>query len=185
MPRPKATARRLRPRAKRRRKKERTPRASFDRQSDALFHKIGSDAAMELALTVADAEKDATARKDEIAALIDGQPKKVQEKSVNLIACAVKGGTLSNYTVIALKALLDRGAVTSAELRAAYETNPEKAYGKGTANAQAGQMMRLFPDLGIAVKDGKTLKVNEDSVLIPALRGLLSDVAEEPVPEAA
>ncbi|HDC4315859.1 TPA: hypothetical protein O8U22_003958 [Enterobacter kobei] len=43
---------------------------------------------------------------------------------------------------------------------------PEKPYPVGTASTQAGQMMTVFPALGIAEKDGKSLTLNADSPIV-------------------
>ena len=145
--------------------KEKAPRPTFDTQSAALFHKVGD---AELALTTADADRKQGLIRKEIAASIDGAAKKVQEKAVNIIAVGVKGGNLSNYTRIALDRLLKKGKVSSAELVETFVT--DSGYTEGTARSQAGQMMQLFPMVGIASRDGKNLTLNKDSVLASALK---------------
>ena len=149
---------------------KKAPRLTFDTTSEALFHKIGDS---ELALVMDDAERPQTEIREEIAGIVDGSAKKVQEKASNLIACAVKGGTLSVYTKIALRSLFTAEKITSAELAQAYRDNPDPSYSDGTARAQSGQMMKLLPDLKIAVRTGSTLTVNQDSVLALPLREMV------------
>jgi hypothetical protein len=155
-------------------KRERAPRAKFVKQSEALFHKIGS---AELALTTADVDVDQAAVRASIAEMIDRMPKKVQEKAVNIVTVAVAGGRLSTYTQIALKHLIDTGSLSSKDLVERYKTNDGKAYSLGTARAQAGQMMRLFSDLAIANKDGKSLTINPDSILAEGLKSAIATPA--------
>lgn len=98
--------------------------------------------------------------------------KKVREKVMNLLAHVMNGATLSNYTKIALDIVVKAHAdgctpVTLAEIRKAYE---DAGYKPGTVNAQAGQMMALFPQLRIADRqDRGVLKPNPNSVLLDAL----------------
>ena len=147
-----------------------TPRLTFASTSAALFHKIGDS---ELALVMDDAERPQVEIRAEIAGIVDGSAKKVQEKALNLIACAVRGGTLSVYTKIALANLFEAGKITSADLAQAYRDNPDPSYSDGTARAQSGQMMKLLPALKIAARAGSTLVVNEDSVLALSLREMV------------
>lgn len=99
--------------------------------------------------------------------------KKVQEKVVNLLSHVLGESTkLSNYTQIAVgvlvKAYLDDCAnVTVGQIREAYEAAGYKA---GTVNAQAGQMMSMFPSLGMATRTERgTLTPNKNSVILDAL----------------
>jgi hypothetical protein len=163
---------------KEKKKKASKPRVTFDKSSDALFHKIGEDGVQNLILTTDDAELDANKRRDMVATAVDGFAKKVQEKAVNMLAVAATGeGKLSVYSEIALKMLFDKGEMTSAELREAYTSgayDAPKAYGAGTASAQSGQMVKLLPELKIVKKDGTKMTLNEDSVLAAALKDALA-----------
>lgn len=81
---------------------------------------------------------------------------KVREKVLNLLNAAMNGRTPTKYTQIAgdllVKASLNGENLTIAEIKKAYEDN---GYKPGTVNAQAGQMMALFPALGMAKRGGR------------------------------
>lgn len=96
---------------------------------------------------------------------------KVKEKVTNLLHGVLTGGSISVYTAIALeelkKAYLEERELSSHDIRKAYEA---KGYKSGTVNAQAGQMMTLFPALKMATRDARsTLKPNPNSVLLDIL----------------
>lgn len=97
--------------------------------------------------------------------------KKVREKVVNMLQSVMTGSSLSTYSKIAVdlmvKAHLDGDKpVTLTEIKRAYE---EKGYKSGTVNAQAGQMMSLFPALKMASRTERgVLAPNPNSVLLDA-----------------
>lgn len=98
---------------------------------------------------------------------------KVREKVLNLLQHVLSGGPLSTYTKIAagitVQAQLDGcKPVTLAEIKTAMENANYKA---GTVNAQSGQMMALFPVLGIAKRGAARgiLEPNPNSVILDAL----------------
>lgn len=107
---------------------------------------------------------------------IDGLPKKIGEKAINLFAHVSKGAQLSNYTRIAINFLLQHGEMTSKQLKDTYLARP---YSEGTASSQTTQLMNLLPALGIAKKEAGKLVVNPTSTLFPLLTKLT-----EPAPEA-
>jgi len=95
---------------------------------------------------------------------------KVREKVLNMLQNAVSGTTLSVYTKIAMKLMVEAAQdgckpVTLADIKKAYE---DSGYKKGTVDAQAGQMMKLFPVMGVA-KTGTVkglLEPNPNSVML-------------------
>lgn len=97
--------------------------------------------------------------------------KKVREKVVNMLQSVMSGSSLSTYSKIAVdlmvKAHLDGDKpVTLADIKKAYEA---KGYKSGTVNAQAGQMMSLFPALKMATRSERgVLAPNPNSVLLDA-----------------
>ncbi|MDX5412823.1 MAG: hypothetical protein LPK02_07225 [Rhodobacterales bacterium] len=95
--------------------------------------------------------------------------KKVREKILNMIDAALEGKAPSVYTKIAAKLLSEAAtkgeSVTIAQIKKAYE---DAGYKAGTVAAQSGQMMSLFPTLGLA-KTGPVkgvLEPNPNSVLL-------------------
>lgn len=97
---------------------------------------------------------------------------KVREKVLNLLNAAMNGRTPTKYTQIAgdllVKASLNGENLTIAEIKKAYEDN---GYKPGTVNAQAGQMMALFPALGMAKRGAVrgVLEPNPNSLLLDIL----------------
>lgn len=97
---------------------------------------------------------------------------KVREKVLNLCHHVMSGRKLNGYTEIASKvlvaAMLDGcKPVTIGDLKAAYEAAGYKA---GTVNAQAGQLMALFRQMGMAKQGARgVLEPNANSVILDAL----------------
>lgn len=145
-------------------------RATFEKASDNIFHRLGDKADDFTVLVKKDADRDVSERREEVVELVDGLAKKVREKAVNLFDGAANGRKLSNYTRIALRELLEREEMSVMDLKRVYGAD----YSPGTSNSQAHQIMQLLPALKIARKDGKSLKVNEDSVLVDHLREMVT-----------
>ncbi|MDH0964425.1 hypothetical protein N5C89_16430 [Klebsiella michiganensis] len=102
-------------------------------------------------------------------AFMDGYntcPIKAMDKVQNVMAWSQGLAELSVYTQISVTHLINAGASDTAGFRLAMMSNPTKPYPSSTASAQAGQMMSILPVLGMAIKDGKTLTLNEDSPLV-------------------
>lgn len=93
-------------------------------------------------------------------------PVKVMDKVQNVMAWSQGLAELSVYTQISVTHLINAGTSDTAGFRLAMMSNPTKPYPSSTASAQAGQMMSILPVLGMAIKDGKTLTLNEDSPLV-------------------
>lgn len=105
--------------------------------------------------------------KGEFVESLKFQPVKAQEKVINMLAWHFTGIALSVYSVISLKELIQKREVTTADLRLAMMNNPEKPYPVGTASTQAGQMVALFPYMGIATKTSAgVMTINDDSPII-------------------
>lgn len=99
------------------------------------------------------------------------EQKKVREKFENLLVSIAGSRAPSTYTVICFKALIAKGEVTGAELTAALTSS---GLGEGTARSQSGQLMALFPAVKIATRAGNKLTINPDSMLVNALKSILS-----------
>lgn len=110
---------------------------------------------------------------DKLKAAIDELPKKVGEKAVNIFQHLNNGAELSCYTHDAIAFLRESGGFTKKELHDFYAADNtgvnSKPYSQGTAGAQSSQMMKLLPALGIAERDGMSLKPAEDSILFDML----------------
>lgn len=143
---------------------------------DALIARLGGVDAVSsnVVLTLADAEKSPEVLRDEFKDIVNDMAKKVGEKAVNLLAHLQGNAVLSVYTVIALEMLLKNGTLTSKELFDRYMKRP---YSEGTSRSQSGQLMQLLPALKIANRVGKSLELNEDSVLAAALRSTIESKA--------
>lgn len=148
--------------------------------SAALIARLGSVEAVEAHLHI-DAS-DGTLSRADLSTLIksrmedlDGLPKKVGEKAVNLIAHIAGGAGLSCYTRIALEMLLESGELTS---KALYERYKARPYSEGTSRSQCGQLMQLLPAMGIAERPVPgSLVLIKDSPIAESLRSLIGKAA--------
>lgn len=100
------------------------------------------------------------------AGIIDNLAKKVGEKAVNLLRFRSQPDQVQVYTRMGLNQLVTQGEVTSKGFVDLFSAK----YKPGTARAQGSQLMQLFPALGVATKDGSTLKLNRSSVIVQAFR---------------
>lgn len=97
-------------------------------------------------------------------------PVKAMDKVQNVMAWSQGLSDLSIYTIISVNHLIKSGSADTAGFRLAMMSNPEKPYPSSTASAQAGQMMSILPVLGMATRDDKILKIDEDSPLVKKFR---------------
>jgi len=103
---------------------------------------------------------------------------KVAEKAVNLISAANGHAKLSAYTIITLR-FLEESASAGITVKNLVEhlqdqkANGVKGYSDGTAKSQAHQMFKLLPTLKVASMNGKVMTINEDSILMVALREVI------------
>lgn len=111
-------------------------------------------------------DEDRFTKRFELLEAIDTLPIKIGEKVANLFSHIAKGAALSNYTAKAIEHLNKEGSITTKSLKDVYLARP---YTEGTASSQTTQMMKLLPILGIAVRSGNMLVVNEKSLLLPLL----------------
>lgn len=141
-------------------KKASTPRVPRDLASiDAKHFVLKGDASKMTIQEVANAK----------AALIAATPKqvKVAEKMENVIQSIAADKKPSKYVMTIFGALDKMKVMTSTEVVAALKTS---GVSEGTARSQSGQLMVLFPVLGVAIRDGQTLKLAEDSNIADYLR---------------
>lgn len=110
------------------------------------------------------------AHKDGMLAVRSGITiKKVAEKFDQTIAALAAGRKPSTYVIDAFAALDKEKSQSYAQL---IQNFLDMGYLKGTATAQVGQIMQLFPVLGIADKEGATLKLRSGSAFAEKLRTL-------------
>ncbi|MTH61133.1 hypothetical protein [Paracoccus litorisediminis] len=96
---------------------------------------------------------------------------KVAEKWENLLTSLAAGAKPSCYIVTTMQLLNVKGTITSTDLVAAMKA---EGAGDGTARSQAGQMMALFPLMGIGLRTGQTLALRQDSVVAQKLNQILA-----------
>lgn len=108
--------------------------------------------------------------KDEVIAARPRQ-KKIAEKFDQTIAALHAGRLPSTYVVDCFKVLNAKKAVTASELVAALRA---EGYTDGTARSQVGQIMALFPVLGIADRLGGALTLSKGSTFAKKLEALIA-----------
>lgn len=153
--------------------KTKKPRKTMisSKKSEVATSKLGENAAGFI-LELSDAELDEKAQakqRETFLSSIDDMAKKVGEKAVNLVAYAGADAKLSAYTAIALKFLVDKGSITTKDLiehMQDQKANGVKGYSIGTARSQSHQMFQLFPAFKVGTLDGKTMTVNEESLIV-------------------
>lgn len=92
--------------------------------------------------------------------------KKVEEKVRHFFKTLRGGAGLNTVVKIALETYKRDGYIESGRKGNLYQALLEKPYSIGTANAQSGQIIDMFPRIGMMIKDGKTLKANPDSKIL-------------------
>lgn len=75
----------------------------------------------------------------------------------------MRGHSLSVYTRIGFEQLIEEGELVGVALRNRYMSNPGKSYTLGTANAQSGQIVKLFKAFFITAEDGT---LNEEHAMV-------------------
>lgn len=96
---------------------------------------------------------------------------KVVEKWENLFVTLNSGAKPSKFTVTGFTLLVQKGGtMTTADLVAAMRL---EGLSDGTARAQTGQIMALFPLVGIAHRSGQTVTLRADSVIAQKLKATL------------
>jgi hypothetical protein len=158
-----------------------TPRKTMtgSKKSEVVLEKLGGNSAEFFALEIADAgldEKGLLAKRADTLAKIDAMAKKVGEKAVNLIDFINSGKKLSAYTEIALRLLIEKGEMSTKDLVEKYQARP---YSIGTSRSQAHQMFKLFPELKVGIMDGKTMKLNPDSLIVAKAQAMFATPAPE------
>ncbi len=99
--------------------------------------------------------------------------KKIAEKFDQTIAALYAGRKPSTYVVDCF-VMLNKApgkSMTSSELIAGLKSMD---YAEGTASSQVGQIMALFPILGMAMRDKQTLALRDDSVFNEKLAALIA-----------
>ncbi len=141
-------------------KRTSTPRVPRDMASVPPEHFVltGDAAAM--------SDEDKNSAKTTVMAATPTQ-KKVAEKFENVFQSMAAGRAPSKYVMTIFGALDTKKELTSAEIIGAFKAS---GVGEGTARSQSGQIMVLFPVLGIAERDGKNLKLKDDSNIADYLR---------------
>lgn len=112
---------------------------------------------------------------------IKGMPAQVKVRDkIELVMCGIASGNAPNrYVEIPFRLLIEKGTITHSDIMAAYKVATTKDGAKnlnaGTAAAQTGQIMVLFPYLGIASLSGKKeLTLCSDSRVAAELKTLFA-----------
>jgi hypothetical protein len=143
--------------------------------SEALPHTLNApnfvDAIASLDSTILALDVDT--RTEVVREMLSGMDKsavKVKEKIINAITSLQLGkvNEVSNYTAMTIDLLIEKGEVSSADIKANFKTK----YTEGTSASQAGQMMQALPLVLIAKLVGKKLVLNENSSLVSEYRRL-------------
>ncbi|PHM52322.1 hypothetical protein [Xenorhabdus hominickii] len=93
-------------------------------------------------------------------------PLKAQDKALNIAQWALRSNELSVYTQLGIECLIKNGTATSESFRLYMMSNPSNPYPTGTAGTQAGQLMAVFPAMGMATRDGRTVTLSPESPLV-------------------
>ena len=154
-------------------KKEAAPRMSLETHpaSEIITTRLGSD---HHALFDLDGSKKPTAAnlrrtQTKVLEVIDGLDKKSREKAINLFTSLNAEKRPSVYTVAAAQFLQKEGQFT---LKTLTDHFLERGYQIGTARRQAGEMVALFPAVGIATREaerGSPCVKNEASKLLASI----------------
>lgn len=92
--------------------------------------------------------------------------KKVEEKTKHFFK-TLRGGAPINMVVrIALEVIKRDGYIECGHQGNLYKALLEKPYSVGTANAQSGQIIDMFPRIGLMIREGKILNVNPKSKIL-------------------
>lgn len=164
-----ATAKANAPKAGSTPKAAKAPRVSTPRQPrdvsaiDASFFVLEGDAA---SMTADELERNKQA-------VIDAAPsqKKIAEKYENLFMSLSVGKQPSTYVVQAFKFLEQKKTLSSTDIVAMLKGS----YKQGTAQSQAGQIMKLFEVTKIATRTKNSLELNDNSVVATKLREILNN----------
>lgn len=158
-------------------KKEKAPpRPSYvtHSKSAVLRHKLGDDLSKFVLLEMTDALLEGEEQKnriDEVLASIDAcSQKKVQEKAVMLFDWMKYGGAMNEVMKRAFEVLLKDGEITTGDKGNLTLNLLAKPYSVGTARAQAGQILTLFPLLKITTKEKGKMIANSDSLILEKVK---------------
>ena len=150
-------------------KKEAAPRMSLQTHpaSEIITTRLGSDHHVLFDLDGSKKQTAANLRKTQgaVLAALDEVDKKTREKGVNLFTSLAGERRPSTYTYAATKFLKAKGEMT---LKTLTDHFLEAGYAIGTARRQAGEMMVLFPIVGIGTRAderGAPVVFNDNSVL--------------------
>lgn len=95
--------------------------------------------------------------------------KKIAEKFENVFRSVAAGKAPSEFVKIAFN-VVKAGSAKSTDIVSAMKAAD---YSEGTARSQAGQMMALFPVLGVASRVGQELTFNADAPMSKRLAALI------------
>lgn len=94
--------------------------------------------------------------------------RKVAEKAENVLHSIQAGRPASKYVMTTFALLKEHKVISSQMIVDAFKAS---GLSDGTARSQQGQMMILLPWLGVAERDGKELKLRDDSNVATFLSG--------------
>ncbi|MFX5640808.1 hypothetical protein ABTD79_13465 [Acinetobacter baumannii] len=155
------------------------------KKSEVLLDRLGGSADMILLeASDIDLQNDKLKEKQEnLLRILNNQPtvigtrgnvetvqKKVAEKVIILFTYFKNGGNLNKVMRIAFETIITDGYITTGKGGNLYNNLLNAHYSEGTARAQAGQMLQMFPLLKIATKEGNKLIPNEQSLILAKMK---------------
>lgn len=158
------------------------------KKSEVLLDRLGGSKDMIL-LEASDIELDSEklkAKQEHLLSILNNQPtvlgtrgngetvqKKVAEKVIILFSYFKNGGSLNKVMRIAFETIIKDGYISTGKNGNLFTNLMAAHYSEGTARAQSGQMLQMFPLLKIATKEGNKLIPNEQSLILAKLKAEL------------
>lgn len=155
------------------------------KKSEVLLDRLGGSKDMIL-LEASDIELDSEKLKEKqenLLRILNNQPtvigtrgneetvqKKVAEKVIILFTYFKNGGNLNKVMRIAFETIIKDGYISTGKSGNLFTNLMNAHYSEGTARAQSGQMLQMFPLLKIATKEGSKLIPNEQSLILAKMK---------------
>jgi hypothetical protein len=115
------------------------------------------------------------AKEKETLDMINAMNVKIGSKCLNLLSALNGKSQMSTFVKSGFKFILGGEKITNANMVEFFMSsakNGVKSYSKGTAMPQSTNLLRLFFDMKVIVKDGAQYVVNENSTIIEAMRAM-------------
>lgn len=157
--------------------KKAVPRMSLDthKASDIITQRLGANAHAVFHLDTTQPNDEAALKASMATTLeaIDKLDKKSREKAINLFQCLAENKAPSVYTKLAWQFLNANESVSLGQLTDHFL---KLGYKIGTARRQAGEMLALFPVVGVATKEkgrGTPMVLNANTVVGKRIQEIL------------